>query len=44
MISPLLVSAVLIFMGSNMTFGLFSLVPVALTGVIIIYQGRKNGI
>jgi hypothetical protein len=39
--SAFLVSTVLIFMSGNSKFGLISLVPVALTGVII-YQALSN--
>ena len=38
--SALVVSTVLIFMTGNLTFGLFSFVPIALTGVIIYQVAR----
>jgi len=38
--SALVVSAALIFVGGDLQFGLFSLVPIALTGVII-YQAAR---
>ena len=39
--SALVVSTVLIFVGGNLTFGLVSMLPIALAGVII-YQSAKN--
>ena len=39
--SALVVSAVLIFVGGNLTFGLVSMLPIALAGVII-YQSARN--
>ena len=39
--SALVVSTVLIFVGGNLTFGLVSMLPIALAGVII-YQSARN--
>ena len=39
--SAFVVSTVLIFAGGNLTFGLVSMLPIALAGVII-YQSAKN--
>ena len=39
--SALVVSNVLIFFGGNLTFGLVSMLPIALAGVII-YQSARN--
>lgn len=39
--SALAVSTILIFMGGNLEFGLFSIIPIALAGVII-YQSART--